>query len=47
MSVTAEKPRINITSKEMYYLDTSKKEDQMYQIFRVKKNGSATNSIDY
>lgn len=47
VSVTAEKPRINITKKEMYYLDTSKTTDQMYQIFRVKKNGSATNSIDY
>lgn len=47
VSVTAIKPRINITNNEMYYLDTSKTTDQMYQIFRVKKNGSATNSIDY
>lgn len=47
VAVTALKPRINIADGEMYYLDTSKNTDQMYQIFRVKENGSAANSIDY
>lgn len=47
VSVTALKPRINIADGEMYYLDTSKNTDQMYQMFRVKENGSAANSIDY
>lgn len=47
VAVTALKPRINIAAGEMYYLDTSKNTDQMYQIFRVKENGSAANSIDY
>lgn len=47
VSVTALKPRINIADGEMYYLDTSKNTEQMYQMFRVKENGSAANSIDY
>lgn len=47
VSVTALKPRINIANGEMYYLDTSKNTEQMYQMFRVKENGSAANSIDY
>ena len=37
----------NIANGEMYYLDTSKNTDQMYQIFRVKEDGSVANSIDY
>ena len=47
VAVTALKPRINIANGEMYYLDTSKNTDQMYQIFRVKEDGSVANSIDY
>lgn len=47
VSVTALKPRINIADGEMYYLDTSKNTEQMYQMFRVKENGSEANAIDY
>lgn len=47
VAVTALKPRINIADGEMYYLDTSRNTDQMYQIFRVKENGSAANTINY
>lgn len=47
VTVTAIKPRINIANGHIYYLDTSKNENQMYQMFRVKVNGSSANSIDY
>ena len=47
VSVTATKPRINIANKTIYYLDTSKSENQMYQMYRVKTNGSAAKPIEY
>ncbi len=47
VAVTALKPRINIAGGELYYLDTSKNAEQIYQMFRVKEDGSEANSIDY
>lgn len=47
VAVTALRPRMNIANGEMYYLDTSKNTEQMYQMFRVKNDGSEANSIDY
>lgn len=45
--IEAERTKINIANGVVYYLDNSKIENQIYQMFRVKKNGGATNSIDY
>lgn len=45
--ITAERTRINIANGIVYYLDNSKNENQIYQMYRVKTNGEATNSIDY
>ncbi len=47
VSVTAPKPKINIVDGTMYYLDSSKDETQMYQMYRIKTNGRKTNSIEY
>ena len=47
ISVNATKPKINIVKDIMYYLDDSKDETQIYQMYRVKTNGNKTKSIDY
>lgn len=47
VSVNATKPKINIVKDIMYYLDDSKNETQIYQMYRVKTNGNKTKSIDY
>ncbi len=47
VKLQAERTKINIANGILYYLDKSQNENQMYQMFRVKSNGSATNSIDY
>ena len=31
----------------IYYLDASKKESQIYQMYRVKTNGGSTKNIEY
>lgn len=47
VSLEAVKPRIGIANGELYYLDNSKDEIQIYQMYRVKTNGSEAKSIDY
>lgn len=41
------KTKINIVNGVIYYLDESKDETQIYQMYRIKVNGNKTNSIDY
>lgn len=45
--IGAERTRLNIVNGIIYYLDNSKNENQIYQMYRVKTNGEATNPIDY
>jgi len=47
VKVSAERTKINIANGILYYLDNSKNENQIYQIYRVKTNGKATDAIDY
>lgn len=47
ISVNATKPKMNIVKDTIYYLDDSKDETQIYQMYRVKTNGNKTKSIDY
>lgn len=47
VAISITKPRINIADGEMYYLDASKNENQLYQMYRVEEDGSEANSIDY
>lgn len=47
VSIGATNPKINISNGILYYLDNSKDNTQIYQMYRVKTNGSATKSIDY
>ena len=47
VSLSATKPKINIVKGVMYYLDDSKDATQIYQMYRVKTDGSQTKSIDY
>lgn len=39
--------KINIADGVIYYLDNSKSETRIYQMYRVKTNGKAANTIDY
>lgn len=47
VKIQSERTKINIANGVMYYLDKSQNDSQMYQMYRVKTNGGATNSIDY
>ena len=40
-------PRINIVKDTIYYLDDSKDQTKIYQMFRVKTNGNKMKTIDY
>lgn len=47
VTLEATKPRINIVDGHVYYLDNSKDNTQIYQMFRVKTSGNAAKSIEY
>lgn len=47
ISIDANRTRINIVDGVIYYLDNSKDNSQIYQMYRVKQNGKATKSIEY
>ena len=47
ISISASKPKINIVKDFLYYLDDSKDDTQIYQMYRVKTDGSKTKTIDY
>ncbi len=47
VSLEATRTKINIVNGVIYYLDNSKDDSQIYQIYRVKENGKSANSIDY
>lgn len=47
VTIEATRPRISIADGTLYYLDNSKDNTQIYQMFRVKTNGNAAKSIDY
>lgn len=47
VSLTSNRTKINIADGILYYLDDSKNESSIYQMYRVKTNGGATKSIEY
>ena len=47
VQLDASRTKINIVNGIIYYLDNSKDESQIYQIFRVKENGKSVNPIEY
>lgn len=47
ISLSATKPKINIVKDVMYYLDDSKNDTQIYQMYRIKTDGGKTKTIDY
>lgn len=47
VKIQTERTKINIANGILYYLDKSDNNNQMYKMYRVKTNGSATNSIEY
>lgn len=47
VTIEATRPRIGIADGFVYYLDNSKDNTQIYQMFRVKTNGNAAKSIEY
>lgn len=47
VSLNISNTKINIVDDIIYYLDKSKDEKQIYQMYRVKKNGGAAKAIEY
>lgn len=47
VSLTSNRTKINISKGILYYLDDSKNELSIYQMYRVKTNGGDTKSIEY
>lgn len=47
VDVTTNNTKINVIDDVIYYLDASKKESQIYQMYRVKTNGGSTKNIEY
>ena len=47
VSLKANRTKINIVNGILYYLDDSQNESSIYQMYRVKTNGGATNKIEY
>lgn len=45
--IQANKTKINIADDTLYYLDTSKDESQISQIYRIKTNGNQAKKIEY
>lgn len=47
VSVSTNKTKINVVDNIIYYLDASKDESKIYQIYRIKENGNTAKSIEY
>ncbi len=47
VTLEATRTKINVVNNVIYYLDNSKDDSQIYQMYRVKTNGGQVNSIDY
>lgn len=47
VTIQANKTKINIADDVLYYLDTSKDESQISQIYRIKINGNQAKKIEY
>lgn len=47
VSLSVATSRINIANGVIYYLDNSKDESQIYQMYRIKENGKQINPIEY
>lgn len=47
VSLTSSRTKINISNGILYYLDDSKNESSIYQMYRVKTNGGETKTIEY
>lgn len=47
VSLKTNRTKINVANGVIYYLDDSQNESSIYQMYRVKTNGGATNSIEY
>ncbi|MBR3696920.1 MAG: DUF5050 domain-containing protein [Clostridia bacterium] len=47
VSISTNKTKINVAGDTIYYLDVSKSESKIYQMYRIKTNGGSTKSIDY
>lgn len=47
VTIQANKTKINIANDVLYYLDISKDDSQIYQIYRIKTNGNTAKKIEY
>lgn len=47
ITIQANRTKINIADDTLYYLDTSKDESQISQMYRIKTNGNQTKKIEY
>lgn len=47
VSVSTNKTKINVVGDTIYYLDASVNESKIYQMYRVKTNGSKAKTIEY
>lgn len=47
VTLEATRTKINVVGNILYYLDNSKNDNQIYQMYRVKTNGGHTKTIDY
>ena len=47
VTIQANRTKINIADDILYYLDTSKDESQISQMYRIKTNGNQAKKIEY
>lgn len=47
VSVSTNKTKINVVNDMIYYLDASKDEAKIYQMYRIKTNGGSAKTIEY
>lgn len=47
VSISTNKTKINVVGDTIYYLDASNNEAKIYQMYRVKTNGSSAKTIEY
>ena len=47
VGISTNKTRINVVGDTIYYLDASKSESKIYQMYRIKTNGGSAKSIEY
>ena len=47
VEISTNRTKINVVGDMMYYLDASKSESKIYQMYRIKTNGGSAKSIEY